>query len=552
MYRSLLACVIVALISAACSGSATTTNAPAAVESVPFAETDLSRVMFLDGLDDAGWATYMDKTAGWSVRYPGGWTVGDATEPGRRLTLMTPSATASLVVVLVENSAPDDSSSWDYLDRNARAAVESGAVRPAGDEALSLVHLDVDFDGRYDLQDIVGVDLVLTSDAEGTSFSEGAGFTSWFAYYDPDAVPRYAYSFETVGQDPDLIRYADGIVFSFEPPGGYPVLPSTAVVVGDPLFSLGEEVAVVDTALGTVTWRQASSIPLDLVQGQAFPDPSHRWADSWLALYEDAQEATGSCFEIFEVPAGYLGLGPCAADWLPQQSWYVESFGGPRIWEPQDRKWAWMNEVWFSLDGKLWNQTTKAFPDSTAAVAAEPWSVAEKDGRWVVIGATGVSRDAETPLEDRTQTERRIAEKSFNSGGLDVPRSAGPAAWVSDDLAFGWKQVFMDFAEEGTDTQLTSVVAGELGWAIFGIRTSQESPGVVEWVAWTSTDGIGWQELPMVGVLDAPCQSTPQQHCGVIKAHLLDDAIVAFAWTWPPADEHHEFIAWRLLIGAFE
>jgi len=221
---------------------------------------------------------------------------------------------------------------------------------------------------------------------------------------------------------------------------------------------------------------------------------------------------------------------------------------GPRIWEPDNRKWNWLNEIWYSPDGELWDQTTKAFPDSTAVVAAEPWSVAEKDGQWVVIGATGVSRDSDTPLEDRTAAERRVAEITVNPGGLNVPRSAEPAAWVSDNLPFGWKRVFVDFGEEGTDTQLTSVVAGDAGWVIFGIRVSHAPPQSVEWVGWASTDGITWEELPMADVFDTLCEPNEHDHCGLIKAHMLDDAIVAYAWTWPPT-EHHSVTAWELLIG---
>jgi hypothetical protein len=461
--------------------------------------------------------------------------------------LVTPSAEASLIIVLADNAASGDESSGDYLARHARAAVDSGAFRPADDEALSLLHLDVDFDGRVDPQDIVGVDLVVTSDAEGTAGSDDTELTSWYAYYDP-AGSSYAYAFETVGQDPELTRYADDIVFSFEPPGGYPGLPSTQAAPSDPYALFGEVVAVVDTALGAVTWRQASSIPLDLVGGDQLPDPSHRWENRWLALYESAQDATGACFEIFEETSGYLGLGPCAADWLPQHSWHVEVGGGPRIWEPNDRKWNWLNQVWFSPDGVDWNQTTQAFPDSTAVVAAEPWSVAERDGQWVVIGASGVSRDAETLPEDQTKVERRIAELDVNTGGLDVPRSAEPAAWVSDNLPFGWKRVFVDFGEEGTDTRLTSVVAGEAGWVIFGIRASHAPTQVVQWVGWVSTDGITWEELPMADVFDTPCEPTEHDHCGLIKAHMLDDAIVAYAWTWPPGEEH-ALPTWALLIG---
>ena len=95
--------VVFALLVSACTSGAVTTTESATTEpptpttAPTTAETGPSRLVFLAGLDDAGWATYLDEIAGWSVRYPGDWAVGGATEPGRRLTLVTPSAEASLI-----------------------------------------------------------------------------------------------------------------------------------------------------------------------------------------------------------------------------------------------------------------------------------------------------------------------------------------------------------------------------------------------------------------------------------------------------------------------
>jgi hypothetical protein len=208
-----------------------------------------------------------------------------------------------------------------------------------------------------------------------------------------------------------------------------------------------------------------------------------------------------------------------------------------------------MRDVWFSLDGEIWDRTTKTFPDPTAVVAAEPWSVAERGGRWVVIGATGIGDEADPgriPWDERT-----YGEKYYGENWLIVPKDAQPAAWVSDDLS-EWNPILADLGKDGMDTRLTSVVAGDRGWLIFGIRGSQEPPRIAEWVAWASIDGIDWEELPMAEVYDTPCEPTRYEHCGMIKAHMIGDSVVAYAWTWPLGP--HLFgpdLRWRLLVGTF-
>lgn len=318
--------------------------------------------------------------------------------------------------------------------------------------------------------------------------------------------------------------------------------------------SLGEEVAVSESVLGTVTWRRASSIPAQLLLSGDLPGPTHHWEYDWLGRYENAYKVTGSCFEIYEEAAGYLGLGPCPlewAPWAPADDPYRESsraWGFPWAGHPQYPVWIWMTDVWFSPDGESWENTTKSFPDATAVVAAEPWSVTERGGRWVVIGATGVGENADPgriPWEERT-----YEQKYYGNPWLWVPRSAEPAAWVSDDLS-DWSPVAADFATEGMDTRLSSVVAGDSGWMIFGVRSSQEKPRITEWAAWVSVDGITWEELSMGGVYDTPCEPSIYEHCGMIKAHMLEDAIVAYAWTWPLHEGYMLQPGWRLLVGTF-
>jgi hypothetical protein len=53
----------------------------------------------------------------------------------------------------------------------------------------------------------------------------------------------------------------------------------------------------------------------------------------------------------------------------------------------------------------------------------------------------------------------------------------------------------------------------------------------------------------MTGVYDAPCRPGLGEHCGMIKAHMVDDAIVVYAWTWPVPNRWWEGAEWRLFIG---
>jgi hypothetical protein len=321
------------------------------------------------------------------------------------------------------------------------------------------------------------------------------------------------------------------------PPTSTTVPPTTTTA---PRYGLlGEQVAVSESALGTVTWWHVPSIPLELVDAGGIPSPGQRWDHSLPALYENAQTVTGACFEIYEQAPGYLGLGPCPRAWAlrdqDESGWNLPR----RWWQADFSEWLWLTEVWFSPDGESWDRAPGAFPDTTAAVEARPWSVAERDGRWVVIGATGVTEDADVVPDEGDWSDVL---------GLRVRRSVRPAAWVSNDLAT-WAPLPVDFSKGGTNTHLTSVVAGEAGWAIFGIRSSEERPWLAEWVGWASTDGSRWEELPMTGVYDEPCRPVLSEHCGMIKAHLIDDAILVYAWTWPVPNRWWEGSEWQLFIG---
>ncbi len=538
MVRSLCVGVVIGLVLVACTDTSADTESADVAKAVAF-----DRDTFFQGLDVAGWATYVDETGSWSVRYPQDWTVGEETVPGSRLTLMTPSMESYLVIAVVRDAIDADASSHDYLARHVEAALRSGVFRSSDGEALSLTHLDVDLDGRADPQDIVAVDLAF--DHTDETAADEVGITSWYAYYDPGVRPGYAFAFETVGSDPELTRHVDNIVLSFEPPGGYPDLTAAHPVPPPPLAVLGTEVAVTPTPTGTVTWRATSSIPLDLVEQRDLPSPGHQWEYEWRGRYRRAAEATGACFEIYQESAGFLGIGPCPSSWQPDATWNAAGYREwNRRWSAFSPIWIWLRDLWTSPDGESWSRVPAVFPNSTAIVRAEPWSVAEHQGRWVVIGATGVGSDADVPSAERSFDRRQGL-------GLLPPIGAEPAAWVSDDLAAGWEPLFVDFTEEGTHTELTSVVGGEAGWFIFGIRSAQEEPFAAEWVAWASRDGADWTEMPMSGLDEDPCVSGPTYHCGHLKAHLTAEGLVLYAWANDPRTDPPRR-GWRLLVGTFD
>lgn len=224
--------------------------------------------------------------------------------------------------------------------------------------------------------------------------------------------------------------------------------------------SLGEEAGTSETVLGAVTWRRTQVIPLDLLWETYFPGPGYSSTYQFEGVYDHAQEVTGRCLQIYDVPSGYLGLGPCPNYWEGHWlGWFA----------PFDHAWMRGIEVWFSPDGVDWELMTDAVFDPSAAVMADPFVAAEYDGRWVVIGWEGVDRQPDLTVE-----ELAANEECWGCLVPSFPITATPAAWVSNDLVT-WTRLSVDFSKPGMDTWLTSVAAGELGWVIFGIRRTRTS-----------------------------------------------------------------------------
>jgi hypothetical protein len=299
---------------------------------------------------------------------------------------------------------------------------------------------------------------------------------------------------------------------------------------------LGEEVAVSESALGTVTWWHVPSLPLELLWETDFPGPGYSYGYEFERIDHDARTAAGHCLQIHDMPSGYLGMGPCPNYWKGQGN----ETGG--WFAPFDHPWMRDIEVWFSVDGADWELKTDTAFGPSAAVMADPFVVAEYDDRWLVLGWVDVERQSDL-------TEEKCAVEWCDPPR--VPMGDTPAAWISDDLVT-WIRLPIDFTKPGTDTWLTSVAAGDPGWVIFGMRRSDEEPRTAEWAGWASTDGVEWEELPMEGLYDDPCRPLEFEHCGRIQAHVIEDAIVVYAWTYDtPADPPFggNGNGWALFIG---
>jgi hypothetical protein len=131
------------------------------------------------------------------------------------------------MITLALDARPDDASSYDYHVGHIERAVAAGELYPPLDDEVVddyWIPVDLNFNGRFDPQDITDTDLYRAVDDEGNPVPDGhplARFWSW-AYYDPAAEPAYGYLFEDFGADrfgeTGMYPAIDRIVLSFEPP----------------------------------------------------------------------------------------------------------------------------------------------------------------------------------------------------------------------------------------------------------------------------------------------------------------------------------------------
>jgi hypothetical protein len=202
----------------------TTTTLPPTTTTTEALSAQELRQLFLDGLDAEGWVTYTDTLLGWSVRYPPGWVVL-AGEPGEQLVVLsgdpaTDDRLGVLTIGFARDASAEDAGSLDYLTATIQYSVEAGTLR-APDDSPAL-WIDRDFDGIEGTLDIYGVE---TSFAVNVNTGEPLGDdqtspTTWYAFYDPELHPDYAFVFQTLSDDPELFGHLDEVLLSFEPPLG--------------------------------------------------------------------------------------------------------------------------------------------------------------------------------------------------------------------------------------------------------------------------------------------------------------------------------------------
>lgn len=200
----------------------TTTMAPSTTTSTLLPTTSTTvhpsdpRQEFLAGLDSDGWTTYTDSTVGWSLRYPGDWTV-IVEEPADLLVLEIPDGRGYLFVLVGQDAVPGESS-LDYIVGNVQYAVTSGTLEALPEDTLWLDH---DFDGVDGAVDIYGGESTWAADLEMEGVPvqiEAQTPTTWYGYYNTDLQPDYGYIMQTVGADIETLAQIDDVVLSFEPP----------------------------------------------------------------------------------------------------------------------------------------------------------------------------------------------------------------------------------------------------------------------------------------------------------------------------------------------
>ena len=131
--------------------------------------------------------------------------------------------------------------------------------------------------------------------------------------------------------------------------------------------------------------------------------------------------------------------------------------------------------------------------------------------------------------------------------------------WFTAD-GESWKQLSDHaFGPTGLDScSVTSVVGGNSGWFMLGMRVSDEptaksptgirlGPHTVAWVGWASPDGITWEPFDIAAIIGDPwCESPGPERCGRIVATATPDAIVTYVHQSGDDDLRD---GWTLWIG---
>ncbi len=228
-----------------------------------------------------------------------------------------------------------------------------------------------------------------------------------------------------------------------QPPAGAPgpTLPApTTTTVVQPVAvqlafdyeSAAAHAATSSTEMGTIEWYRTSVVPSDWLYS-GFPTPTFV-ADPFAydRTWARVQEAAACCQTITRTDDGWLGIGPSA--------------DGARC----------TLSVWESPNGVDWFESYA-----------------------VPFGADG-------PCSAGKLVEHGRSAAFFGGG------PTGSAVWVSHGLET-WSMVDVDFTEEGTDTFITSAVAGPSGFGISGcVSPTNRRPDRSRGSALVRTRSSGW------------------------------------------------------------
>lgn len=294
------------------------------------------------------------------------------------------------------------------------------------------------------------------------------------------------------------------------PPGSQPVAGSATTTPAATAFDYGASAVyqrTSETGMGSIAWYKTSVVPSDWLYS-GFPTPSFvadpfGYDRSWARV----ADAADCCDTITRTADGWIGIGPGGG-----------SGGGIGCASPL--------AVWESPDGFAWNVLK---PEA--------------------LGADG-------PCAAAHLVEHRGSAAFFANG-------RGGQVWVSHGFE-EWHRADFSAHEDGTDTYVTAIVAGPSGFAAFGVRVAHEptarsetgirlGPYPMEWVGWTSSDGVRWRPVNMAGMFGSPwCKPNHPVPCGYIDAMMTDDGIVAYIHQAADSTVPDMRDGWALWIGLLE
>lgn len=298
-----------------------------------------------------------------------------------------------------------------------------------------------------------------------------------------------------------------------------------------------EEVAST-TPMGTITWLRAGHVPGDWLDRE-FPslEDVNAVTPQESAALDAAFASAPCCLSVFpDHSGGFIGVGATG----PTNQVAADLGAACPAAAP-----AW-SEVWYSPDGTVWEQRS---PRAFGAAGID----ACLDGPWLLAAGSGALI---------LQFASRALPFAIDSAATETMPPV-MTTWASDDL-ITWRSGTLDIEQEGMSTRLTGGVGTTEGWAVFGMRVSEEpsarsesgiplGPFTVEWAGWATADGVNWESLDAPSIFgEPPCTPAGAHLCGWIQADEIGDAVVAYLRYWDEGEFPRHDDPWILWIGVFE